>query len=68
MEDFRWGEDELRFIDQYTCLGVEISMDCSWDCHITKVIGKGKSQVGKDGCDPNRPTRTLTLGLKDYVI
>ena len=44
---WKWGEDELPIVDQYTYLDVEISKDCSWDVHIAKVIGKGKSQVGK---------------------
>ena len=47
--NFKWklGEDELPFVDQYTYLAVEILKDCSWDAHIAKVIGQGKSQVGK---------------------
>ena len=44
---WNWGEDELPIVDQYTYLGVDISKDCSRDAHIAKVIGKGKSQVGK---------------------
>ena len=53
---WKWGEDELPIVDQYTYLCVEISKDCSWDAHIAKVIGKGKSQASRqDGCDPNRP-------------
>ena len=28
-------------------LGVDIPKYCSWDTHIAKVIGKGKSHVGK---------------------
>ena len=43
----KWGEDELKIIDQHTYLGVEISKDCSWNAHIAKVIGKGQSQVDK---------------------
>ena len=43
----KWGEDELPIIDQYTYLGVDTSKDCSWDTHVAKVIGKGKSHVGK---------------------
>ena len=30
-------------------LGVAISKDCSWDAHIAKAIGKGKSPVGEMG-------------------
>ena len=26
---WKWGEVELPIVDQYTCLGVEISKDCS---------------------------------------
>ena len=44
---WKWGEDELPIVDQYTYLGVEISKDCSLDAHIAKLIGKGKSQVGR---------------------
>ena len=40
---WKWGEDKLPIVDQYTYLGVEISKDCSWDAHIAKVIGKGNS-------------------------
>ena len=43
----KWGEDELPIVDQYTYLSIEVSKDCSWDAHIAKVVGKGKSQVGK---------------------
>ena len=42
---WKWEEDELPTVDQYTYLGVEISKDCSWDAHIATVVGKGKSQV-----------------------
>ena len=45
---WKWGEDELyTIVDQYTCLGVDISKGCSWNAHIAKVIGKGKTHVGK---------------------
>ena len=44
---WKWGKHELPIVDQYTYPGAEISNDCSWDAHIAKVIGKGKSQVGK---------------------
>ena len=33
---WKWGEDELPVVDQYTCLGVEISQDCSWDTSTAK--------------------------------
>ena len=45
--EWKWGEDELPIVDQCTYLGAEISKDCSWDAHIAKATGKGKSQVGK---------------------
>ena len=47
--NFGWkrGEDEVLMVDRYTYLGVETSNDCSWDTHIAKVIGKGKTHVGK---------------------
>ena len=38
---WKWGEDELPTVGQYTYLGVEISKGCSWDAHIAKLIGKG---------------------------
>ena len=44
---WKWGEDELPIVDQYTVLGVEISKYCSWDTHTAKAIGKGKSHIGK---------------------
>ena len=31
--EWKWGEDELPIVDQYTYLGVEISKDSSWDAH-----------------------------------
>ena len=40
---WKWG-DELPIVDQCTCLGVDISKDCSWDAHIAEVLGKGESQ------------------------
>ena len=47
--EWKWGEDGLSTVDQYTYLDVEISKDCCWDAHLAKIIGKGKSQVGKMG-------------------
>ena len=44
---WKWGEDELPVVDQYTYLGVEMPNDCSRDAHTAKVIGKGNSQVGR---------------------
>ncbi|MEP2874451.1 MAG: reverse transcriptase domain-containing protein [Hyphomicrobiales bacterium] len=63
---WKWGEDELPIVDQYTYLGVEISKDCSWDTHIAKVIGKGKAQVGKMDAiltDSNLDTRIKRCNL-----
>ena len=40
---WKWGEDELPIVDQYTYLGVEILKDCSWDTHIEKVKGKERA-------------------------
>ena len=42
---WKWGEEELLIVDQYTYLGAELSKYCSRDVHITKVIGKGKTHV-----------------------
>ena len=70
---FKWkcGEDGLPIVDQYTCLGVEISEDCSWDAHIAKVIGKGKSQVGKMDAivtDSHLDTRLKTCILMNIIV
>ena len=57
---WKWGEDELPIVEQYAYLGVDISNDCFWEAHIAKVIGKGKSQVGKTDAiltDPHLDTR-----------
>ena len=57
---WKWREDDLPIVDQYTYLGVEVSKDCPWDARIAKVIGKGRSQVGKMGViltDPHLDTR-----------
>ena len=59
----KWGEDELPIVDQFTYLGVELSKDCSWDAHVAKVTGKGKSQVGEMDAilsDAHLDTRTKT--------
>ena len=45
--NWRWGEDDLPIVVQYTYLGVEMPKDCSWDAHVAKVIGKGKAQVAR---------------------
>ena len=68
---FKWGEDELLIVDQYTYLGVEISKECSWDAYIAKVIGKGKSQVGKMDAiltDPHLGTRIKICILMNVVV
>ena len=70
--NFNWerGENDLPIGDQYTYPGVEISKDCSWDAHIAKVIGKGKTRVGKtdailtDSHLDTRITITFTRGLR----
>ena len=57
---WKWGGDELPIVDQYTYLGVEVSKVCSWDAHMAKGVGKGKSQVGKIGtilADPPLDTK-----------
>ena len=35
---WKWEDDELPIVDQYTYLGVEISKYCSWDTNIAKGI------------------------------
>ena len=43
---WKWGEDELPIVDQYTYLGVDVSKDRSWDTHIEKVAGLGNAHLG----------------------
>ena len=62
----KWGEDELPIVDQHSYLGVDTSKDCSWDAHIAKVIGKGKSQVGKMEAILTGPH--LDTRIKKYVF
>ena len=71
--NFKWKcrEDELPIVDQYTCLGVEISKGCSWEAQIAKVIGKGKSQVGKTDAilaDPHLDTRIKICVLMSVIV
>ena len=68
---WKWGEDELPIVDQYTYLGVEISKDHSRDAHIAKVIRKGKSQVGNMDAilpDPHLDTRIRKCILINVII
>ena len=68
---WKWGEDELPILDQLTYLGVEISEDCSWDAHIAKMIGKGKSQAGKMDAiltDPHLDTRIKIRILIKVIV
>lgn len=68
---WKWGEDELPIVDQYTYLGVEISKDCSWDTHIAKVIGKGKAHVGKMDAiltDSHLDTRIKRCILMNVIV
>ena len=44
---WKWGQDELPIIGQYTYRRVSISNYCSWDAHKANVIGKGKLHIGK---------------------
>ena len=37
----------MPIVDQYIYLGVELSTECSWDTHISKVIGKGQAHIAK---------------------
>ena len=44
---WKWGENKLRTVDQYTYLDVETSKkDRSWDTHLAKVNGNSKAHVG----------------------
>ena len=48
-----------------------MSKDCSWDAHIAKVIGKGKSQVGKMEAiltDSRLDTRTKVRILINVIV
>ena len=68
---WKWGEDELPILDQCTHLGVEILKDCSWDAHIAKVIGKGKSQSGKVDAiltDPHLDTMIKICLLINVIV
>ena len=70
---WKWGEDELPIVDQYAhaYLGVETSKECSWDAHIAKVIGKGKSQVGKMDAiltDPHLDTRIKICIVLNVIV
>ena len=61
------GRDELPIVD----LGVGISKDCSWDAHITKAVGKGKSQVGNMGAiltDPHLGTRINRCIMMNVIV
>ena len=60
----------LPSVDQHTYRSVEISNDCSWDAHIAKVTGKGKSQVGKMDViltDPHLDTRIKICILMNVI-
>ena len=69
---WKWGEEELPIVDQYTYLGVDISKDCTWDAHIAKVVlGKGKTQVGKMDAfltDPHLDTRIKRCILMNEIL
>ena len=64
-------EDELPIVDQCSCLGVEISKECSWDANTAKVITKGESQVGKMNAiltDPHVDTGVKRCILIDVIV
>ena len=68
---WKWGEDEVPIVDQYTHLGVEISKDCSWDAHKAKAIGKGKSQAGNMDAtltDPHLDTRIKICFVMNVIV
>ena len=68
---WKWGKGELPVVDKHTYLGVEISKDCSWDAHIAKVIGQGKSQVGRMDAsltDPHLDTRIKMCMLVIVIV
>ena len=66
-----FDKDDPPIVDQHTYLGVEISKDCSWDANMAKVIGKGKSQVGKMDViltDPHLDTRITICILINVIV
>ena len=61
----------MPIVHQHTYLGVAISKYCSWDTHIAKVVGKGKSDVGKMGAiltDSNHDTRIKRCILINVIV
>ena len=68
---WKWGDDELPIADRYTYLGVEISEQCSWDARKAKVIGEGKSHVGKMDAiitDSHLDTRIKRCILMNVIV
>ena len=68
---WKWGEDELPIVEQYTYLCEEIPKYSSCDAHIGKEIGKGKSQEGKMDAiltDPHLDTRIKRCTLMHVIV
>ena len=68
---WKWGEDELPIVHQYTHFGVEIAKDCSWDTHIAQGTRTSKSQASKMDAtltDPHLDTRIKRCILTKNMI
>ena len=63
---WKWGDEELPRVDQYTYLGVEFEKNCSWDVHIRKLVEKGKARVGK--LNPILTDRHLDTRIKAVIL
>ena len=67
----KWMEEQLPIVDQYTYLGVKISINCSWDVHINETVAKAKSQVGRMDVilrDSHQDCRTEIYNLMSVII
>ena len=52
-------------------VGVEMSNDCSWDAHIAKILGKGKTHVGEMDAiltDSHLDTRVKRCVLMNVIV
>ena len=66
----KWGEDCMPIVDPSSVrtLASRYKKDCSWDTHMEKVTGKGRSNVGKTDAiltDSHLDTRMKTCMYPD---